>query len=184
MRRIVVVTTLTLVLAGLLSGLSQAGEVKFALTGDNTKVTFIGRKPGAKHDGAFKKLTGTATVNGTDLTTLKIALDIDLNALTTDNEKVTAHLKTPDFFDVKNNPTAKFASTKIDKTADGYTVAGKLTMHGKTKEISFPAKIAVDGGNLTITSSFNINRHDWGISYGKGMVEDDVSLTVAVSTKK
>ena len=34
--------------------------------------------------------------------------------------KLTGHLKSPDFFSVKDHPTAKFVSTKIDKGANGY----------------------------------------------------------------
>ena len=39
MRRMVAV----MVVLGLSAGLGAAGEVKFALTGDNTKVTFVGK---------------------------------------------------------------------------------------------------------------------------------------------
>jgi polyisoprenoid-binding protein YceI len=175
----------TLLVVGLVVGycsMSSADETK--LTGDNTKVTFVGTKPQGKHVGGFKTVTGTAKWTGTDPTTLKINVEIDMKSTYTDTDKLTGHLKSPDFFDVANNPTSKFESTKVEKSADGYKVTGKLTLHGTTKEITFPAKIATDGGNLTLSSDFKINRHDWGISFGKGMVDDDVSLTVKVGGKK
>jgi polyisoprenoid-binding protein YceI len=178
----------TLLVVGLVVGfcsMSSADETK--LTADNTKVTFVGTKtkpmPG-KHNGGFKTITGTANWTGTDLTTLKINVEIDMKSTYTDTEKLTGHLKSADFFDVANNPTTKFESTKVEKSGEGYKVTGKLTLHGTTKEISFPARIAVDGGNLTLSSDFKINRHDWGVSFGKGMVDDDVSLTVKVGGKK
>ena len=37
---------------------------------------------------------------------------------------------------------------------------------------------------LSLTSSFKINRNDWGISYGKGKINDEVSLSLAVTAKK
>ena len=55
-----------LALAILLVASAAAADVKYALTGENTKITFIGTKPGGKHDGGFKKLTGTATVTDGD----------------------------------------------------------------------------------------------------------------------
>jgi polyisoprenoid-binding protein YceI len=180
MRRMVAV----MVVLGLSVGLGTAGEVKFALSGDNTKVTFVGTKPNGKHLGGFKMVTGSATVNGTDATTLKVAVDIDTDSLFADDPKLTGHLKSPDFFDVKNNPKATFASTKVEKSGGDYTVTGKLTLNGKTKEISFPAKIEVTGTNLTLSSSFKINRHDWGISYGKGKIDDNVSIGVSVGAAK
>jgi polyisoprenoid-binding protein YceI len=175
----------TLLAVGLVAGfcsISSADEAK--LTSDNTKITFVGTKPQGKHNGGFKTVSGTASWTGNDLTTLKISVEIDMKSTYTDTDKLTGHLKSPDFFDVANNPTSKFETTKVEKNGDAYKITGKLTLRGNTKEMSFPAKIAADGGNLTLTSDFKINRHDWGVSYGKGMVDDNVSLTVKVGGKK
>lgn len=161
-----------------------AQEAKYTLTGDNTKITFVGSKKGGKHDGGFKMLTGTATANGTDPATAKFEVEIDMNSTWTDTEKLTKHLMSPDFFGVKTNPKSKFVSTKVEKGTNGYTVTGDLTLNGKTKAVSFPAQIAVKDGTLTLTAEFPINRHDWGISYGKGMINDDVAMKVKVDAKK
>jgi polyisoprenoid-binding protein YceI len=167
-----------------LTGSACLAEDKFTLTGDNTKITFVGSKRDGKHDGGFKKLTGTATIDGSDPTTLKITVEIDMNSTFTDNGMLTNHLKSPDFFGVKNNPKSKYATTKVEKGESGYTVTGKLTLNGKTKDVTFPAKIEVADGKLALTSDFKINRNDWGISYGRGMVDDDVSLKVALTATK
>ena len=123
-------------------------------------------------------------MNGTDLTTLKFVVDIDLNSMFTDTEAVTKHLKSADFFDVQNNSKAKFTSSKVEKDGDNYKVTGKLNMHGKSKDVTFPAKLALKDGGLTMASSFKINRHDWDISYGKGFVIDDVSMDVSITAKE
>ncbi|MCI0378684.1 MAG: hypothetical protein L0215_13840, partial [Gemmataceae bacterium] len=60
----------------------------FPLTGKNTTITFVGTKPGGKHDGGFKALTGTAALEGKDLTTLKINLEIDMESLWSDTAKL------------------------------------------------------------------------------------------------
>ncbi|HXD88619.1 MAG TPA: YceI family protein [Urbifossiella sp.] len=170
-------------LAALLGLSATAAEQKFALDGANTKLTFTGTKKAGKHDGGFKKLTGTAAIEGNDLTTLKIEAVIDTTSLYSDNEKLTAHLKTPDFFGVKDHPKATFKSTKVEKTERGYTITGDLTLLGKTKPVTIPATIAVADRTLTITSSFKINRSNWGMTFGKGMVDDAVSLKLNVSAK-
>ena len=171
--------TATLVL---LTGALMGAE--FALTGTNTTITFIGTKPGGKHEGGFKTVTGTATLPGKDLTELKITLDIDVDSLYTDTPKLTTHLKSPDFFGVKSNPKAKFVSTKVDKADKGYKVTGDLTMCGETKSVNFPAQIALKGGMLTLTSGkFTIDRTQWGMTFGRGKVDDNVTLTVSVKAK-
>ena len=161
---------------------ASAAEQKFALTGDNTKVEFTGFKKGGKHDGGFKKLTGTATVDG-DPSTLKLDAEIDTDSLYSDNEKLTAHLKNPDFFGVKDNPKATFKSTKVEKADKGYTITGDLTLLGKTKPVTIPATVEVKDDVLTLKGEFKINRFDWGMTFGKGMVEDSVTLKLSIKAK-
>src|SRR4029450_3674469 len=68
-----------LVLAVLLGASAFAGDVEYALTGESTKITSVGTKPGGKHEGGFKKLTGNATVNDGKIDTLKIEVEIDMD---------------------------------------------------------------------------------------------------------
>jgi polyisoprenoid-binding protein YceI len=109
---------------------------------------------------------------------------IDVGSMHTDADKLTAHLKSPDFFEVKRYPEAKFVSTAVKKSKSGHTVTGDLTLHGETKELSFPAEIAVDAKGLKLVAKFKIDRNDWGISYGKGMINDEVALNIDVTAKK
>jgi polyisoprenoid-binding protein YceI len=175
---------MTVALAGMLAGAALAAETTFPLSGDNTKVTFVGTKPGGKHTGGFKTVKGTATVDPADPTTLKVNVEFDVKSMYTDAGKLTNHLLSSDFFDAKKYPTAKFETTKVEKAEGGVTVTGKLTMLGKTKEISFPAKLTTTAGGLKLTSAFKIDRTDYGMTYGKGKVDDAVSLDVAVDAKK
>jgi polyisoprenoid-binding protein YceI len=160
-----------------------ASAADFPLTEKNTTVKFLGTKTGGKHEGGFKTVSGTASVTDKDPTTLKITLDIDTDSLYSDADKLTAHLKSPDFFGVKANPKAKFVSTKVEKSGDGYKITGDLTLLGKTKEISFPAMLSVNADGLTLSSSFTIDRTKWGMTYGAGKIDNDVKLTVSVKTK-
>src|SRR5262249_47132430 len=159
------------------------GGTDFKLTGTNSKITFLGTKPGGKHDGGFKDVTGTAIVQGKDLTTLKVNLEIDMNSLYTDTPKLTNHLKSPDFFAVKSNPKSKFVSTKIEKSASEYKITGDLTMCGQTKSLTVPAQIKIEGGVLTVTGKFALDKSNWGMTYGKGKIDEEVKLTVSVTAK-
>jgi polyisoprenoid-binding protein YceI len=175
---------MTLFALGVAGAVSLAADTKYALTGDNTTLTFTGTKAKGKHDGGFKKLTGTATVTDGDLTTLKIETDIEVDSIYTDDTKLTGHLKGPDFFGVKDNPTATFKTTKVEKSDKGYTSTGDLTMLGKTKSVTMPATISVAGDTLTIASNFKIDRTNWGMTYGKGQIDNDVALKLSVKAKQ
>jgi polyisoprenoid-binding protein YceI len=180
LRRIVGFAALAVVLAPVLGIAAD-----FPLTDKNTTVKFVGSKPKGKHDGGFKAVKGTASVKDNDPTTLKITLDIDMESLYTDNDMLTTHLKGPDFFDVKTNTKSKFVSTKVEKSGDDYKITGDLTMLGKTKEISFPAKLAVAADGVTLSSSFSIDRSQWGIGtkFGAAKIDTAVKMTVSVKTK-
>lgn len=177
--------TRTLAVAvAMLFALPAVADDKFTLSGENTKISFVGTKKDGKHTGGFKTVTGTATCPAKDFTKLTLELDIDCESLFSDDEKLTGHLKSPDFFGTKDNPKATFKITKTENTDKGCSLTGDFTMLGKTKAITVPATIKMDGDTLTITSDFKINRQDWGMSYGKGKIDDDVELKVAVAAKK
>jgi polyisoprenoid-binding protein YceI len=105
--------------------------------------------------------------------------------MTTDADKLTAHLKSPDFFDAKAHPTAKFVSTSIKAGAakDSYTITGDLTLLGKTNPVTFEAKsVAADGvGSQTVAGQTTIKRSQWGMTYGPDKVNDEVQLTLEVT---
>lgn len=158
-------------------------DTKVSLDGKNTKIKFVGSKKEGKHDGGFETVTGTATADK-DPTSLKLSVEIDVSSLYSDDKKLTGHLLSPDFFNAKKYPKAKFVTTKVEKDGDAYKVTGDLTMLDKTKSVTFPAKIDLKEGKLTLTSqTFTIKRSEWGMTYGKGKVDDEVKLSVSIEAK-
>jgi polyisoprenoid-binding protein YceI len=153
------------------------------LSPQNTKIEFVCAHVGAKPDprkGGFSKFSGKAVVDGQTLKS--VTLDIDTTSLFTQFDKLTNHLKSPDFFEVRRFPTARFESTKIESGSTGQ-ITGKLTLHGVTKEITIPANIEVTDAGLTLKSEFSINRLDFGINYDPSKVENKVSLSVVIGEK-
>ena len=57
--------------AALLAGPAFAAET-YTLDGENTTITFVGAKKDGTHAGGFKKLSGKASVDAADPTTLKL----------------------------------------------------------------------------------------------------------------
>jgi polyisoprenoid-binding protein YceI len=169
-------------LAGLVAALVGSAGIAadtYKLSGENTTIEFTGTKKDGKHTGGFKKCTGTVTHDKD----WAIEITIDTESLFSDDEKLTGHLKGGDFFNCKDQPTATFKTTKIEKTDKGYTVTGKLTLLGKEKEISFPAEITT-GETFGLKAEFKIDRTDYGMTYGEGKIDKEVALKVAVAAKK
>ncbi|WP_254512652.1 YceI family protein [Anatilimnocola floriformis] len=157
-----------------------------AISAANSKIAFVGTHSGDKPDprvGGFGKFTGKVTVDSTGKLT-GVTADIDATSIFTAIPKLTDHLKTADFLEVREYPTAKFESTKVTPGKEGTaTVTGKLTLHGKTQEISFPVTYSMSAEGLSLKSDFTINRGEFGMTYGAGKVDDKVSLSVVVGEK-
>jgi polyisoprenoid-binding protein YceI len=157
------------------------------LSPENTKIQFVCAHSGDKPDprtGGFAKFSGKAEIDAATKSLKSVTVDIDTTSLFTQIDKLTNHLKSADFFEVRQHPTAKFVSTKIAPGAGGQTtITGKLTLHGVTKEISFPATVEVTDKGLGLKSQFSIDRTQFGMSYGQGKVENKVDLTVVIGEK-
>ncbi len=160
-----------------------------ALTPDNMKIAFVGTHSGDKPDprtGGFGKFMGKAEVDSAAKTLKAVSAEIETDSLWTQIEKLTNHLKSADFFDVREHPQAAFKSTRIeasDAAAGSVRITGNLTLHGVTKEISFPATVSISDAGLTLTSKFTIDRSEFGMDFGAGKVENQVSLTVVIGEK-
>jgi polyisoprenoid-binding protein YceI len=150
---------------------------------ERSKIEFVGAKVTRDHTGKFNDFDGSIEYAGGKPS--RIHFDIDLNSIETDDEKLTGHLKTPDFFDVARYPKATFVSTSLTEAPAGtqggatHILEGNLDMHGVTKEVTIPVKAEQSAEGVRATSEFTINRHDWGISY-KGMADDLIRDNVLI----
>ena len=162
---------------------------KYQITPQNSKIEWVGSKVTGSHNGGFQQFTGQVDYAG-DPQRSRVNITIQTDSLTSDDEGLTKHLKTADFFDVAKFPTATFVSTEIKPGGQGgatHTITGNLTMHGVTKAVTFPATIAVTPDTATVDSTFSINRNDFGISYAgatNNLIRDDVVLKLAIRANK
>ncbi len=157
------------------------------LNADNTLIQFVGTHAGADPNprtGVFTQFTGRAEVDQQAGTLKNVNVEIQTESLTTPIGNLTTHLKSPDFFDVREYPTAKFESTSIAADASGQqTITGNLTMLGTTKEVSFPAEVTINGQGLMLKSQFTIDRTDWGMTGLQERVNTPIELTVIIGQK-
>ena len=169
------------------AGQAAQGETTYSFNQENAKVAFVGAKVTGKHEGSFEKFSGSIKVPGGDLTKGTVSADIDTSSVVADEEKLTKHLRSPDFFNVAEMPKATFVSTAVVAGgADGatHTIKGNLNLHGVEKGISFPAKMAIEGDKITVDAEFVINRKEFGIEYPgmpDDLIKDDVLIKLSVN---
>lgn len=165
------------------SATAPAGAAKtFVFGPPESSIEFTGSKVTGKHDGGFRSFTGEVNVVNGKLANTGNRVVIETASLYSDNERLTGHLKNPDFFDVKRFTNAVFETTNIETGPTNSTVTGNLALHGVTKQISFPAIIQVAADSVTLNSEFYLNRHDFEMKYG-GKPDDLIRKEVVLRLK-
>jgi polyisoprenoid-binding protein YceI len=170
---------------------SSAAE-PLGISPENSKVEFVAAKVTRSHDGSFKQFAGKIELAPNGISDSQVSIDIETGSVVTDEPELTAHLKTPDFFNVARFPKATFVSTRIEPASSGgatHSVTGNFELHGVKKSITFPANIQVTPDSVSVAAEFAINRKDFGIVYaGKAddLIRDGVviKLSLQVSRKK
>lgn len=157
------------------------------LVASDSTVTWIGAKLTGNHLGGFRDVTGQLYTDAGAVTGADIV--IATPSIYSDNERLTGHLQSDDFFSVETYPEARFqtntlrpvaASDSLGEDSEAtHIVTGRLTMRGQTNEITFPATVSVDGGRASVRAAFLIDRTQWGIVY-TGMRDDLINEQVRI----
>jgi polyisoprenoid-binding protein YceI len=144
--------------------------------------------------GGFSGITGTLKLSDVDPAHSSVEATIPVATLNSGDAQRDGHLKSPDFFDPDKYPTFTFKSTNVTRHAVGqHKVAGELTLHGVTKNVTFevegPSEPGKDPwGNLKIglSATAKINRKDFGLSWnaaletGGVLVGEDVTISLEI----
>jgi polyisoprenoid-binding protein YceI len=137
--------------------------------------------------GRFNDFTGTIHYNEKDVTKSSVEFTSKAASINTDIKSRDEHLRGTDFFDVEKYPELTFKSTRIESHGQQYLMVGQFTMHGVTKEISFPFQLTnqiKDQRGKTrfgVQAQLTINRQDYGISWSKTL--DNGGLAVSNEVK-
>ncbi len=166
---------------------AQATGGTYAIDTSRSKVGWKAAKVTRAHDGGFRGVNGTVNVDNGNVTGARI--NIDATTIWADDDNLTGHLKSDDFFGVEKFPGATFEASSFEKlTGDTsgatHRVTGNLTMHGVTKSVTFPAKVNVSENEVTANADFKINRKDWGLVYPGApddLISDDVRIIFDVT---
>lgn len=87
----------------------------------------------SKVRGTFNDFTGAITV--AEDGTASVTAEIQVASIDTKNADRDAHIKSADFFDAEQFPTATFTSTGIRTKGDDYVVDGNFTLRGVTRPV-------------------------------------------------
>ena len=176
--------------ATLAAGTASAADT-FLIDTPHSEATFQVRHFVTKVRGRFAEFGGTIQVDRANPTASSVDVLIKTATLDTGHPGRDKHLRSPDFFDVEKYPEITFKSSKITSAGkDKYNVAGTLTMHGVSKEVTLPVTYlgsVIDPGKnekFGFEATTTLNRKDFGILWNKALdaggtlLSDEVNVTV------
>ena len=162
-----------------------------------SRIRFTGNGVGKNHPGIFRLSSGTIYIADQQITGGNFVINIKSLELEQKggmfDSKLRPHLISGDFFDAEKFATSSFEITNVQpyspKDSDvslvagaNYLISGNFTLKDVTKNISFPAKIDLNGNTLKAEGNFNIDRSQWNMNYGndKNLGDKFISETVNI----
>ncbi len=203
-----------ILLLGISFALSAQG-FKSSVTGEQTfnfadkmgrnQATFYSETPIEDINGTASGLSGTATLDVSDFSTLKGKIKVTVESFKTGIEMRDGHVLGKKWLDAKQFPIVSFeikSVSDIKQTSDNKLTAkvnGNFTLHGVTKEVtadvkamlleeSEKTKSRMKGDLLSIRASFNVKLSDFGVEnniIGNKVADDiEVGLNMVGTNKK
>jgi polyisoprenoid-binding protein YceI len=119
----------------------------------------------------------------------RCALSAEIKVASIDSNNATRdkHLRSADFFNVKEFPKITFKSTRVRVLdARTYEVTGNLTLHGVTKSVTARLERIgtgkdpfTKGVRTGFETTFTLKRSDFGMKFMTGAIGDEVRITLA-----
>jgi polyisoprenoid-binding protein YceI len=135
--------------------------------------------------GRFDDIKGTFTIDPAKPEASKVDVTIAAESIDTNNKGRDDDLRGPNFFDVKQFPTATFKSKSVAKKSDNvYAVTGDLTVHGVTKPVTIDMEQTGQmegkkGSKAGYFGMLTVKRSDYGMTYMQDGLSDEVQLTLS-----
>ena len=183
------------VLAALLLSVLAAAPARaaddYVIDGMHTAVTFKVSHLGLSWThGRFNDVSGSFSLDPADAGKCSFSLTIKAESIDTNNGKRDDHLRSPDFFNVKQYPAISFKSTAVKAVKDGYQVTGDLTMHGETRPVTFvlvggkKAEFPKGVQRTGYTTELTLKRSEFGMDKFAEALGDEVRISISFEATK
>ncbi len=160
---------------------------------DRSTIEWTAKKVGGGHAGTVKIAQGNLIYNGKSLKGGSFTMIMP--SITSDNDRVTTHLKSEDFFSAVKHPTSKFEITNVTPAgANRVNITGNLTIKEITHALTFPATVKQQKGLVVaVAKGIRIDRTKYEIKFrsktffstiGDRAIDDEFELSVNLVAKK
>lgn len=179
-RRAAVATLMTLSLA-----LPAIAAVVLKTDTAKSSVSAVFKQMSVPVEAKFKKFNAQVEYDSAKPETSKATVDIDVGSFDLGDPEYNKEVLKKEWFNAAQFPKANFVSSAIKPVAGGtLDVRGKLTIKGKSADVSFPLTVRTTGNTQVFEGTLPIKRLAFNIGEGEwkdtGMVADEVLIKFRV----
>jgi polyisoprenoid-binding protein YceI len=145
-------------------------------------LSFVSRQMNVPVEGQFRSFRARLAFDPAKLAAAAAELDIDLASIDAGSKDANDELAGEAWFNTKAYPVAKFVLTSVKPLGGNrFEVAGKMTIKGKTQDLTTPVTLRQDGVSGVFEGSLVLKRADFEI--GEGMWADYGTVANEVQVK-
>ena len=165
------------------AALCVTGMAYAAMTLDTkaTNITIVVKQMNVPVSAKFTRFSANVDYNPAKPDSAKAAMEIEIASFDLGDPEYNKEVLKKEWFNAAQFPKANFVSTSMKSAANGsLTTTGKLTIKGKSIEVSFPVTVKKDGNKQIFDGVLPIKRLAFNIGEGEwqdtSMVADEVAI--------
>ena len=168
------------------AALAIAAPVKVDPAKSSVSATF--KQMNVPVEAKFKKFSAQVDYDAAKPDASKASVDIDTASLDLGDPDMNKEVAKKEWFNAAQFPKASFVSSAIKGAGPGkLSVSGKLTIKGKSTDVSFPLTVKTEAGKQVFEGALPIKRLSYNIGEGEwkdtSMVADDVLIKFRVAAQ-
>ena len=134
---------------------------------DKSTLSFAYKQMGVPMNGKFSKFAVAVKFDPDKPNMAQAQFEVDLASIDTGYAEGNEEIAGKQWFNAKTYPAAKFVSTGVKALGGNrYEALGKLTLKGKTQEVSAPFSFKQDAKTGLFDGAFVLKRLDYAIGEG------------------
>jgi len=167
--------------------LTPARAAEFSrFVADKSQIQFAYRQMGVPSEGRFRKFSVQFVFDPVKPATSRTLIEVEPASAETGIKDVDEELKNAAWFDVRRYPVARFESSQFRALGGGrFEIAGRLTIKGKTRDLTVPMQPRMDGAAIVLEGSFPLKRLEFGVGTGSwsdtATVADEVQVRFRIT---
>ena len=151
-----------------------------------SSVAAVFKQMGVPVEASFKSFTAQIDYDAARPEAAKAAVDINTASMDLGDAEYNREVAKKEWFNTAQFPKASFVSTAIKAAGPGkLNVTGKLTIKGRSANVSFPLAVKTDAGKQVFEGQLPIRRLAFNIGEGEwkdtSMVADEVVIKFRVT---